>query len=187
MSASDAQPTYNPRMPSGQITLKPVDLLADGPAIFQAWGHDPENFAYLTARAFSDAADATRYLANLFPSGEARAFHVVHADHGIIGIVKVNLLAHRATIGYVVHRPFWGNGFATAAVNQATALIEDMPEVARICATCALENPASARVLEKCGFECEGILRNWVTYPAQGGRPFDNYSYVRIPARWSAT
>jgi len=174
-------------MPSGQITLKPVDLLADGPAIFQAWGHDPENFAYLTARAFSDAADATRYLANLFPSGEARAFHVVHADHGIIGIVKVNLLAHRATIGYVVHRPFWGNGFATAAVNQATALIEDMPEVARICATCALENPASARVLEKCGFECEGILRNWVTYPAQGGRPFDNYSYVRIPARWSAT
>jgi len=28
-----------------------------------------------------------------------------------------------------------------------------------------------------------GFSRNWVTYPAQGERPFDNHSYVKIPAR----
>jgi RimJ/RimL family protein N-acetyltransferase len=44
-----------------------------------------------------------------------------------------------------------------------------------------LDNPASARVLEKCGFEREGILRNWAVYPALGDRATDNYSYVRIP------
>jgi ribosomal-protein-alanine N-acetyltransferase len=168
---------------SEPITLKPVDLASDGPAIFRAWGHDPLNFLYLTARAFSNVDDASRYLANLFQSGESRAFHVIHASSDIIGIVKVNLMGHRSTIGYVIHRPFCGNGFATMAVMQATAMIEEMPQIARIWATCALENRASARVLEKCGFEHEGILRNWVIYPAQGERPFDNHSYVKIPAR----
>jgi ribosomal-protein-alanine N-acetyltransferase len=138
---------------SAEITLRPVNLETDGPTIFQAWGHEPANFAYLTVS-------------------------------GIIGIVKINVMGHRSVIGYVIHRPYWGNGFATTAVRQATALIEEIPEVARIWATCALENPASARVLEKCGFEHEGILRNWVTYPAQGGSAFDNHSYVKIPARW---
>jgi RimJ/RimL family protein N-acetyltransferase len=38
-------------------------------------------------------------------------------------------------------------------------------------------------VLEKCGFEREGVLKNWVVYPAQGGRAFDNYSYVKLPRR----
>lgn len=170
-------------MQSTPITLAPVDLATDGPLIFRAWGHDPGNFTYLTARAFSDSDDASRYLTRLFPGGESRAFHVVHASHGIIGMVKVNLTGHRSAIGYVIHRPFWGNGFATAAVTQATAMIEEMPQIARIWATCSLENRASARVLEKCGFEYEGILRKWVTYPAQGDKAFDNYSYVKVPQR----
>jgi ribosomal-protein-alanine N-acetyltransferase len=55
-----------------------------------------------------------------------------------------------------------------------TAVVEALPNVLRVWATCALDNPASARVLEKCGYEREGILRNWVTYPAQGNRAFDN-------------
>jgi RimJ/RimL family protein N-acetyltransferase len=160
-----------------------VDLAADGPLIFQAWGHEPANFAYLTARAFANVDDASRYLAHLAPCGESRAFHVVHAKHGVIGIVKTNFVGHRCTIGYVIHRPFWGQGFATMAVTQVTEVIEAMPHISRIAATCALDNPASARVLEKCGFEREGVLRNWVIYPAQGGGPFDNYSYVRIPRR----
>jgi RimJ/RimL family protein N-acetyltransferase len=61
-----------------------------------------------------------------------------------------------------------------------TDIVEAMPSISRVWATCALYNPASARVLEKCGYEREGILRNWVKYPAQGNRAFDNYSYVKI-------
>lgn len=164
------------------IELTPVEM-TDAARVFEAWGRHPGNFAYLTAGVFSDVGDARRYLASLFPTAESCAFHIVHPASGIVGIVKANVTGHRAQIGYVVHQPFWGNGFATRAVEKITCLVEAMPQVSRIWATCALHNPASARVLEKCGFECEGVLKNWVTYPAQGGLPFDNYSYVRIPNR----
>jgi ribosomal-protein-alanine N-acetyltransferase len=164
------------------IELKPVDL-ADADTIFQAWGRYPENFTYLTARVFSDVGDARRYLVNLFPTPESKAFHIVDPANGAIGIVKAAIVEHRAQIGYVVHRPFWGKGVATAAVRELTGVVEALPDITRIWATCALDNPASARVLEKCGFRREAVLRNWVTYPAQGGRAFDNYSYVKIPTR----
>jgi RimJ/RimL family protein N-acetyltransferase len=164
------------------IGLTPVGR-ADANTIFQAWGRHPENFTYLTARVFSDVSDAQRYLDRLFLTPESMAFHVVDAESGVIGIVKAAIVEHRAQIGYVVHRPFWGKGVATAAVRQLIAVVEVLPAISRIWATCAIENPGSARVLEKCGFQREGILKNWVTYPAQGGRAFDNYSYVMLPER----
>jgi RimJ/RimL family protein N-acetyltransferase len=164
------------------IELKPVGL-TDADIIFEAWGQHPENFDYLTARVFSDVGDAQRYLVNLFPTPESKAFHIIDSASGVIGIVKAALIEHRAQIGYVVHRPFWGRGIATAAVAGITEVVEAMPAISRVWATCALDNPASSRVLEKCGFQREAVLRNWVTYPAQGGRVFDNYSYVKVPVR----
>jgi [ribosomal protein S5]-alanine N-acetyltransferase len=162
------------------IELKPVQP-TDGELIFGAWGSHPENFAYLTARVFSDVADADRYVAELFSTPESFAFHIVEPAGGIVGIVKAAVSGHRAQIGYVVHQPFWGRGFATAAVQRVTEMVEALPQISRVWATCALENPASVRVLEKCGYEREAILKNWVIYPAQGRRAFDNYSYVKLP------
>jgi ribosomal-protein-alanine N-acetyltransferase len=164
--------------------LKPIDP-GDAEIIFQAWGRYPENFSFLTARVFEDLHDAQLYLARLFTNPDSKAFHIVDPGAGVIGIAKATILQNRAQIGYVVHRPFWGRGFATAAVRQLTEIIEGMPAISRIWATCALGNPASARVLEKCGFQREAILKNWVTYPAQGDRSLDNYSYVKIPGQWS--
>jgi len=163
------------------VELKPVEH-GDANTIFDAWGRHSENFGYLTASVFSDVGDAQRYIASILPTPESKAFHIVVPTEGVIGIVKATIVGHRAQIGYVVHRPFCGRGFATAAVREVTQMVEAMPAVSRVWATCALDNPASARVLEKCGFKLEAILKNWVTYPAQGGRAFDNCSYVRIPA-----
>jgi len=60
-------------------------------------------------------------------------------------------------MGYWIARPFWGRGFASEA---GTALID----IARTLGLASLEgsyfldNPASARVLEKLGFEPLGIV-----------------------------
>jgi ribosomal-protein-alanine N-acetyltransferase len=164
------------------IELKLVST-SDAETMFETWGRYPENFSYLTARVFSDVADAQRYLSGLFPTPESKAFHIVDSASGVIGIAKAAIQEHRAQIGYVVHQPFCGRGFATAAVRQLLELLEAMPSISRIWATCSMENVASTRVLEKCGFQREAVLKNWVKYPAQGNRAFDNYSYVRIPDR----
>ena len=162
------------------VELRPVGL-ADAPIIFECWGREPENFAYLTARVFGGLADAQAYIAALFQTPESRAFHILEPSGDVVGLVKAAVLGHRAQIGYVVSKRFWGRGFATSAVRQVVLSLEASPSISRIWATCALDNPASARVLEKSGFHREAILKRWVIYPAQGGVAYDNSSYVRLP------
>lgn len=164
----------------GLVELKPVGL-ADAPIIFESWGRLPENFTHLTARVFTELSDARAYIAGLFQTPGSSAFHILKPGGEVVGIVKAGVVGHRAQVGYVVSKPFWGCGFATSAVRQLVASLEAAPNISRIWATCALDNPASARVLEKAGFHREAILKKWVTYPAQGGGAFDNYSYVRLP------
>ncbi len=162
------------------VELRPVGL-ADAPIIFERWGREPENFTHLTARLFGELADAQAYVASLFQTPESRAFHILEPGGEVVGIVKAAVVGHRALVGYVVSKPFWGRGFATSAVRQMVATLEASPSISRIWATCALDNTASARVLEKSGFHREAVLKKWVTYPALGGGAFDNYSYVRLP------
>jgi [ribosomal protein S5]-alanine N-acetyltransferase len=162
------------------VELRPVGP-ADAPILFESWGRQPENFTHLTARVFAELSDARAYIAGLFQTPESRAFHIVKRDGEVVGIVKAAVVGHRAQVGYVVSKPFWGRGFATDAVRQLVTSLEASPSISRIWATCALDNAASARVLEKAGFQREAILKKWVIYPAQGGVAFDNYSYVRLP------
>ena len=161
------------------IELKPV-FVSDAELIFESWGRYPQNFSRLTARVFMDLGDAERYLSSLFSAPASMAFHIVGPEGAVVGIVKALVTEHRAQVGYVVHEPFRGRGFATRAVEALVQRLEAEPGISRIWATCALDNPASARVLEKCGFEREGILKNWVVYPALGDRATDNYSYVKV-------
>lgn len=162
------------------IDLKPV-VATDAQLIFDAWGRYPQNFARLTTRVFTEVGDADRYLRTLFATPASMAFHIVESAGSVVGIVKAIIVEHRAQVGYVVHEPFRGRGFATRAVEALVGRLEADPRIGRIWATCALDNPASTRVLEKCGFQREGVLKFWVVYPALGDRATDNYSYVKIP------
>ena len=54
--------------------------------------------------------------------------------------------------------PFWGRGIATWAVRAVTEWGFAELDVVRIYAAVFESNPASARVLEKCGYELEGRL-----------------------------
>jgi RimJ/RimL family protein N-acetyltransferase len=60
-------------------------------------------------------------------------------------------------MGYWIGRPFWGRGFATEA-SQALINIARGLGLTRLEASHFLDNPASARVLEKLGFEPLGIV-----------------------------
>jgi len=88
---------------------------------------------------------------------------------------------HRFTaeIGYWLAEPFWGTGIMTQAVKSMTAYaIRDL-KLHRIFAEPYTTNPASARVLEKARFICEGTLRSNVF---KDGKILDQflYSYISI-------
>jgi RimJ/RimL family protein N-acetyltransferase len=156
----------------------------DAEQIYTAWGRYNDNFKLLSARVFQSVADAENYLGAILSNKHNFAFHVIDSSsQDIVGMIKVAVTGHKAMIGYVIHRSHWGRGFASEAVKRITRILEDDPKITRIWATCALENIGSVRVLEKCGYQQECILKNWIVYPAQGTAAVDNYSYIRLIAR----
>ncbi len=152
--------------------------MADAERVFAAWGCRAENFTYLSARPQRSVGDAEEYLRQALGDGSAPCFHIVQPDTGVIvGFIKARIDGHRALVGYVIDRAFWGGGVATAALREFLPILRQNPALHRIWATCAIDNVASARVLEKCGFVREGVLRRWIVYPSQGDFPHDNFSY----------
>ena len=54
-------------------------------------------------------------------------------------------------------------------------------KVARVCALCHVDHQASCRVLEKCGFQREGVLPRHLVFPNLSSEPLDVFRYARSP------
>jgi RimJ/RimL family protein N-acetyltransferase len=67
--------------------------------------------------------------------------------------------SHRAEIGYWLAKPYWGKGIMTAVVKRICRHAFEEFGLLRITAHVFSHNVASARVLEKCGFQPEGFLQ----------------------------
>ena len=78
---------------------------------------------------------------------------------GGIGIdVGQDVNRHAGELGYWLGEACWNRGIATAAVSGFVPWAAHTFGLQRIFAKVFETNPASARVLEKCGFEREGTL-----------------------------
>jgi len=94
---------------------------------------------------------------------------------GDIGLSRERVhCAHRAEMGYWLAKPFWGRGVMTSAVAAVCRHAFDNLGLVRIAAHVFDFNVASARVLEKCGFEPEGYLKK---HYLKHGEFFDAKAY----------
>lgn len=94
-----------------------------------------------------------------------------------MGMIEAWLQGHMMTIGYVLGRSFWGQGYMTEVVQHVVRWGLDQPHLYRVWAVCDTDNHASRRVLEKAGMQCEGILRRWIR-PYASPEPQDTYCYA---------
>jgi len=79
---------------------------------------------------------------------------------GGIGVFrKENVHRLTAEMGYYIAESWWGRGIMTESVRQMCAHIFENTDIVRIFAEPYEFNDASCRVLEKAGFQFEGILR----------------------------
>lgn len=67
--------------------------------------------------------------------------------------------AKRAEIGYAISQEQWGKGYATEATKQILSYGFKNLKLNRIEATITPGNDSSVKVLEKSGFEREGLVR----------------------------
>lgn len=92
------------------------------------------------------------------------------------------IYARSGRFGYWLGEPFWGRGIMTAAVRATVEHAFTNLDLVRLEAPVFAWNPTSMRVLEKCGFEREGVLRNSVL---KDGELIDAvlFAKLRDPAR----
>jgi ribosomal-protein-alanine N-acetyltransferase len=97
---------------------------------------------------------------------------------GCIGI-RLGEDVHRKTaeLGYWLGEPFWGQGIMSEAVTTFARYAFEAFELVRIYAEPFANNPASARVLEKAGFEREGRLRANV---CKNDEILDSFLYAKL-------
>ena len=105
----------------------------------------------------------------------------IASDAEAIGGIGLELYAdvHRrsAQVGYWLGEPFWGRGIATLALEAITGYAFARFDLARVYAYVYEWNPASARVLEKAGYEYEGRLRKSIT---KDGQIIDQWLYAMV-------
>lgn len=97
---------------------------------------------------------------------------------GCIGLeLQTDIHKKSAEIGYWIGEPFWGKGIASQAVLLMVEYGFEKFGLNRIYAGVYDYNKASCRVLEKSGFQLEGILRKAVY---KNECFFDEYRYAII-------
>ncbi len=158
--------------------------LEDAPAIFERYAQDPEVVRYLSWRAHRSIEDTYAFLRHchaLRQSGEGFPWvlTLINED-SLIGMLGLHPTRHRAEVRYVLARAYWNRGYMTEALRSVVAWALTRPEIFRVWALCDIDNRGSARVLEKAGFEREGILHRWMVHPNVSHEPRDSFCYAIV-------
>jgi len=95
-----------------------------------------------------------------------------------VGFHTISSLNGTAEITYDVSPTHWGKGIATAACRCATLWAFTTKGWHRVQATTLLQHRRSQRVLEHCGYQKEGLVRN---LRIVRGSPMDYWLYSAIP------
>jgi len=81
-------------------------------------------------------------------------------------------------LGYVLERDSWNKGLVTEAARPIVEWVKDQPEIFRLYAVCDVENPASARVMEKLKLRYEGLLRRALVHVNASPEPRDVHCFA---------
>lgn len=154
----------------------------DADTIFEAWSQDADVTRFLVWRPLK-SVDITRgFIASCIENwntGVAFSYVVTTKDTDeVVGMLAARPKAHLVNIGYVLRRTHWGRGLMPEAVTAFTRIALAHPTLFRVEATCAVENLASARTLEKSGFVREGRLARHTVHPNISAEPGDCWLYA---------
>lgn len=159
--------------------------LEDAEEIYAAYATDPEATRYLLWHPHANVEETRSFLrgrVSALARGATDFYWTVRLrDEGtLIGAVALGIDGFKANLGYVLARAHWRRGYATEAVGAVTDWARQQPEIWRVWAECDVDNPASARVLEKIGLRREGVLRRWLMHPNVSDQPRDCFCFAWV-------
>ena len=188
-TTAPSNPAFNP-----MLLHEPVVLRAAAPSDHAAWAalreqsrtHLTEWEEDWTAEQAGPAAFRRRL--RLYERDRRRGgglFLLVFrmSDNALVGGVTLSNIRYGASrsaqLGYWVGAPYVRRGYATAAVNALAAHAFETIDLNRLVAACQPENIASQKLLERCGFNREGLARDYLRI---NGEWRDHLIYAAIAA-----
>ena len=128
-------------------------------------------------------SDAESFITGVNKPDAETAFLITLRDETVVGVCGLALPAQTPELGYWLGVKHWGQGYATEALHAvidyafADLACEALQAGARV------TNPASRRVLEKCGFQWTGVGLYRI-HSIKSSAPIDRFRLER--SIWSA-
>lgn len=112
---------------------------------------------YLFEKKRDDVHETIRLLyGDLFTNKESLILAIRMKDSGeLAGLAEFYGLRdelHKVSVGYRLRECYWGRGLATEAAGLMVGYLYGHTDIEIVTASVMVDNPGSARVLEKCGF-----------------------------------
>ena len=142
--------------PFGERHLAGLEEMLDDPELLR-FTRVPEPVPSGFARIWLDRYEEGRH------EGNRDAFAIVEETGGFLGLAlapRLDLEAATGELGYVVAPAARGRGIATEALRQLTQWAFSERGMLRLQLLISVENCASRRVAEHCGYVREGVLRS---------------------------
>lgn len=128
------------------------------------------------------AIEEVKYWGSLFTNKRSIYWAIaLKKTNRMIGTAGFNLISFpnsRAEISYDLSPDHWGKGIMLKSIKGILKFSDYALELVRIQATVIIDNERSIKLLERCGFQKEGILKQ---YEVVDGRHKDYYMYGRVP------
>jgi RimJ/RimL family protein N-acetyltransferase len=169
-----------------RLHLRPP-VLSDAEMIFGSYAQDPEVSKYLIWRPHKSIEETKNFLRHCmqqWEEGSSFSYVILRkSDAQLLGMVEIGVDQFTAGLGYVLAKAHWGQGYMPEALKVLVDWGLAQPGIFRIWAHCDIDNPASARVMEKVGMQREGTLRRNTLHPNVSDEPRDAYCYSTVRGR----
>jgi len=159
------------------------EFVATDEADVHEYGSDPEVCRYdvwgpNTPQQTRDVLARRLAAQSVWPRDEIELAVELPAERKMIGSLRLHVTdpqRENAEIGWVFHRAYWGNGYATEAASAVLDCAFGRLGLRRVYASCDVRNVGSWRVMEKLGMSREGYS---IKDKLQKGEWRDSYLYA---------
>ncbi len=126
--------------------------------------------------------DAAHFSNQLASVREGKPFYIwmIENDGKVIGVINNAAMRHARIFqgGYWIDPACWGMGGASSSLALVRDFLFNECSAERVQALVEPDNIASMRVLEKCGYQREGLLKKFYHSPKRG--LIDAYMYAVV-------
>jgi len=177
-----------PSLETERLVLRPLTSL-DLEFVFRHFS-DPDVNRYLLDEEPVATLEQAQEIVDFYSPPEGKPYNrwvIVRKSDlraiGTCGYHQWQKVHQRAEIGYDLEKASWKQGIMTEALRALLQFGFDHMELNRVEALVYVENEASVRLLERLGFQKEGLLRQ---YFRRGAMYYDHWLLSLLKAEWAS-